>query len=795
MSSGVTGVMGKKLRRDIRARWLQFGAVAITVFLGITLFGAAYGSYRNLQASYAEVYETLRLADYTIQGGEAATIEKDARALDDVKNVSTRLVADLPVEVGKDHKFYGRIVGLPDGGKPPANRVQILKGKPLHAGKPDDVLVDQHMADHFDLGPGDSVRAFLGDSWRSLKIIGVAASPEYIWPARSRDDEVPSQDDFGVLYALDGLLQPLPEPARATDVLVLYRSGADRRALDEKLSKIAHEKNAVDAYSRADQPSNAVLNEDLDSFGTLSYLFPILFLAAAGMAAYVLLTRMVSAQMPVIGVLLANGMTRRRVAIHYVSFGLAAALVGAIPGLVVGPLVARSMTGYYTSFIDIPTTVIEFYPITIVVGLLFAVVAGVLATLAPALRAAHYQPARAMRGITADKPGKMSLAERVLPPLRHLPIRWKLVVRNFGRNKLRTVSSLIGIALAVVVVFTSVGMVDSVSSLIDRQFEDIQKQDAVLYLAEPYDDAMAKRIADVKGVRRVEPVAELAAVVRTSQRSFSTELLAYEPDTQMHGFLPVGGGSTTLPREGVLLGAAVRDKLKVAVGDTVTVRMPQLDKKSEQKIVGFLDEPVGTFAYISLPALRKTLGQQMGTAAEREAMVLYDADADRSQLRRQLSGLSGVVGYEDSRSMQNTIDQYMGLFWAFIGMMLILGAVMAFALIFNTMTANVQERTAELATLNANGMPRRSLASMVTAENMVLCLVGTIIGLGLGYGVAYQFIQTWNSDMFDFTLDVQPLTYVLTVVAIMLAGLVSQWPVLRAVGRVDIAKVVRERSL
>lgn len=49
--------------------------------------------------------------------------------------------------------------------------------------------------------------------------------------------------------------------------------------------------------------------------------------------------------------------------------------------------------------------------------------------------------------------------------------------------------------------------------------------------------------------------------------------------------------------------------------------------------------------------------------------------------------------------------------------------------------------------------------------------------------------------MFKSTLDVRPLTCVLTVLAILLAGVVSQVPVLRAGDRLDIAGAVRERSL
>ena len=39
-----------------------------------------------------------------------------------------------------------------------------------------------------------------------------------------------------------------------------------------------------DVYTRAEQPSNAALQEDLRGFEELSFFFPLLFLTAAAMA-------------------------------------------------------------------------------------------------------------------------------------------------------------------------------------------------------------------------------------------------------------------------------------------------------------------------------------------------------------------------------------------------------------------------------------------------------------------------------------------------------------------------------
>ncbi len=123
-----------------------------------------------------------------------------------------------------------------------------------------------------------------------------------------------------------------------------------------------------------------------------------------------------------------------------------------------------------------------------------------------------------------------------------------------------------------------------------------------------------------------------------------------------------------------------------------------------------------------------------------------------------------------------------------------LGGVLAFALIYNTMSANIAERQGELAVLRTLGLSRRAIGSMVTAQNLILTLVGLVPGLVFGWVLAWVFMATFSSDMFSFELHMRPTTFLFTAVAIIVVGLLSQWPALRAVGRLDLGELVRDRS-
>jgi len=99
-----------------------------------------------------------------------------------------------------------------------------------------------------------------------------------------------------------------------------------------------------------------------------------------------------------------------------------------------------------------------------------------------------------------------------------------------------------------------------------------------------------------------------------------------------------------------------------------------------------------------------------------------------------------------------------------------------------------------VATLRAAGIRFRTLSRMITAENFLVTAVGIVPGLVVGVEVSRLFLASFNSDSFSFDLQIRASTLVLSALAILAVSLLSERPGLRAVRRLDIAQVVRERA-
>jgi putative ABC transport system permease protein len=174
--------------------------------------------------------------------------------------------------------------------------------------------------------------------------------------------------------------------------------------------------------------------------------------------------------------------------------------------------------------------------------------------------------------------------------------------------------------------------------------------------------------------------------------------------------------------------------------------------------------------------------------------AVFEDGVDREAVIDDIDALDAVVSVSDAQAIYDLIQEYMGLFYLFVGMMLVFGGILALALIFNVISVNLAERTGEMATMRANGLSHRRIGAYVLAENMMLTAIGIVPGMAVAYGAAAWLMSTYTSDMLSFDLETHPSSLILSALSMFLVTAVSMWPGIRAVRKLDISTEVRERS-
>ncbi len=778
----------RKTLRDMKSAWAQSVALIIIIALGIASLVSMAGAYRDLSSSYQRTYDELHFADvsFSVQAAPEDIVKEVAR-VPGVEAATGRLVIDSGYELPGGDPIRSRLIGVPPGKQPAVNALYVREGRFLKETDTNAVMVESHFADYYDLKVGDQVTPIIQGHKKPLTIVGIVSSPEYLVVSASKQDFLPSPRTFAVLFvSLPDLQSWMGLTGQINNINVLIQPKADRDAVIASIEPLLRPYRLIETTLAEDVPSHAALQLDLDGFKESAYIMAFLMLFVAAMAVYAMLSRLIWSQRPQIGLMKALGYSDRSVMGHYLTMALVIAVAGSILGVMAGLPLGYATTSLYAGELGIPLVQSNFHPDLVLIGVLLSILFSVLAALSPARTSAHMPPAFAMRmdaSIMLTK-GRQTWLERWLTP----PLWLRLPLRDVFRIPRRTLTTAIGVALSFMLALVGLGMMDSMNYALDKNFQDIETWDMLVLFNSPQTEQTLAQVQKIEGVEKAEPVIQLPAKLQAHQIEQDAFLVAIQPENSMHVLqLPDNlSPQETLKDGNILLSPFLVKKLDLATGDEVDVS--SFMGETTFRYRASVDEIGGGLAYISYDEAQKKIG---APTAMFNSLYLK-VDPSRTVATKQaLYHLPGVVNVQVKADVQKDWQALMGLFYAFVAVILIFAFLMAFALLFNSMTINVLERQREFATMRAIGASGWRIARFVVVETVLLWLITLVPGMLLGWWATVFLISTYNTEMFNLPAYISPYSYLWTSIGVLLIMLLSTLPAIRHINRLNLAEATK----
>ncbi len=242
------------------------------------------------------------------------------------------------------------------------------------------------------------------------------------------------------------------------------------------------------------------------SFAVIS---PCMFLGVAALVLNVLLSRLAQQQRMVIGTLKALGYSDWQVSWHFLKFGLAVGISGALVGCVAGYWMSTGMTSLYRTIFQFPALESRLRWNLYAIGTLVSIGFAVLGSLHGSRAVLRLSPAEAMRPAPPRRGGGVIL-ERIGWFWRSLSSGWRMVFRNLLRTKLRTLASIVAAAMGASVMVNGFMMQQAMKYMIDFQFRKIMRSDIDLTFKDPHGIEAVREAAQLPGVDYFEPTFNVA---------------------------------------------------------------------------------------------------------------------------------------------------------------------------------------------------------------------------------------------------------------------------------------------
>jgi putative ABC transport system permease protein len=811
--------MQLKLLRDLKAAKFQFGAVVVVILLGISMFIGSYGAYLNLYSSYEASFDLLNMGDYWISldqvSDRAVTELEKVEGIDAVGRIIDKVQIDIKSEGGE--RIEGKVISLPPHEQPLVNNIIVNSGTYFTDASSREVLVEKHFADYHNLKPGDELVLESNNVKATYYVTGIITSPEYIYVTKSEQDVMPLPRTFGVLF----LSQPTAEKlfnmtGRVNEIsLTVNNDMTDaevRQHIEDTLlrfdiKRVTFKNDPVSlaarkidiirgirsAYviERADQIVIKLLKSDLDGFQQIAFLFPLLFLTIASFTIYILLNRLIESQRVQIGLMRGLGYNRLSILLHYVSFALVVGILGSILGALLGNWISSWMTSFYVSQLNLPYTIIQVSWGTTITGMLIGIIIPVIAGLIPAMATMRLTPAIAMRP-PPPAVGNKLLIETIFPFFTRMPYLIKMTLRNIFRKFRQTFFMAMGVAFAVMLVLLSLSFVDTFNNAIHVQFDVIQKYDAIVHFQGVGQDSLANYAQHLDGVNTAEPMFQAPYRVRFGDTVIDTAITGLPPGSKMFTLRTVDGEELEISENGILLPATMQKKLGAKIGDTITLEpLVGTVGNTEKKLAGYVDFFMGGRAFMPIREVQKmTENEGLATGV----IMTFDGKPSADLLQR-LYNMPNAVTIEFTEDSRQYIDEQMAFMWAFVIFMLIMGTSLGTAIIFNSVTVNVLQRTRELAMMKVIGRGNVFITAMITMENIIIGIIGVAIGIPLGQYIAQLFMDSVNAsadESMSLNIVILPETYILSIVAAIIMLLISQVPALRHVRRMSLTTALKD---
>lgn len=498
-----------------------------------------------------------------------------------------------------------------------------------------------------------------------------------------------------------------------------------------------------------------------DRMDGIAKVFPVFFFLVAALVCMTTMTRMVDEQRNEMGTLKALGYSKLQIASKYIIYALIASILGSILGCSLGMyLFPTVIFNAWNTLYNIDQIKFLFQPGLILLASGSVTGITLLATLYSIYSELIEMPSQLMRP-KAAKAGKKILLERISFIWKRLSFLQKVTARNIFRYKKRFFMTIIGIAGCSALLVAGFGINDSISDIVNQQYNVIYHYDATVSAKT---SEITSQIKSLKGVKDVYEEDHLVVTTKIENKDISTTVHIISNDKKFKDFCTLFNGNKEfdLDDSSVLISQKMATKLNKKAGDTIKIKDAN-NKVIKAKIKGVFTNYVGHHIYAS-----ESLYKSWNTSAKTTHIYLIKSKKTTKKFERNLGNkimnIDSVQSVTFYSSLQKNFKDMIKSISYIVVVLVISAACLAFVVLYNLSNVNISERKREIATIKVLGFTRKEVDAYINRETILLTILGSLIGLGIGIGLHHLIMNLAEMDDIMFGRTINSISYVISFV-------------------------------
>ena len=728
--------LNKKILREIKLNKMQFFNIFIMVFLGVFVFAGVHAYMDGMKISGDKYYESNNLQDIWLSG-ENFTDEdlKNVKEISNVKNAERILNIRTELENYKDVSLDTNFIETNE-----ISKMYIVEGEEFSKDKKG-VWLDSYLAKNLDLKVGDEITFKYKDYEMKEKILGLITVPDHIYSVKDESTIFPTHKDFGFIY-LSVNEFPIQDYMIYNQIIV---DVDDTDKIDETKRNIENNiKSAIAVTDRNASSSYQSYNSEIEEGETYSKVFTFLFLFIAILSVVTTMNRFVKKQRTQIGTLKALGFKNRKIIKHYVSYGCYVSLLASILGLILGKYVLGAFfLNMEAQYFEIPV----YNTILISSVYILALIVVVLITIVTYLSCRGILKESAVDALRTEIPKvkntKFDLTTKGIFKKSSISTRWNL--RDIWRNKSRSIMAVVGIIGCTMLLVCAFGMLDTMNSYLDWEFNKISNFEYKLSLSNNYTNEQLEKLTDKYGNSTSET---LEIEIKNEDKKEANTLVVNDAKDYLK-YTNHNREYMDLKDDGIYITEKLSKKYNLNIGDTISWHIFGDNTWYTCKIVGLNRDPQNQ----NLNMTRKyyeTLG------------LTYRADSlYTNENLSETKSLDGVDIIQSKANLQEGMESMLDTMKTMITILIVVSAILGFVIIYNLGILSFTEKQYQFATLKVLGFKNQQIKKIFIKQNLWLSIIGIVLGLPLGFIMVDYIFKSALGENYDFSASIKPLSYLL----------------------------------
>ena len=226
--------------------------------------------------------------------------------------------------------------------------------------------------------------------------------------------------------------------------------------------------------------------------------------------------------------------------------------------------------------------------------------------------------------------------------------------------------------------------------------------------------------------------------------------------------------SYALSFDQVIVTERVANDFGIRAGDSIQVVISEGVTRSFE-VQAIMENYVNHYVYMSAQCYKDAYGVK----PYENTLYLKCVDGVNEN---EIGNLTNAIDGLDSISFYTAFaESFSGMISSLNYIVLVLvacAAALAFVVLYNLTNVNISERIREIATLKVLGFQSKEVESYVFKENIILTMMGAVVGIGLGKGLHYLVMVMVELDNIMFGRNVEFTSYLISVILTIVFGAV-----------------------